>query len=258
METGVAICDRTIRLGRPSLLSTRHQQHATRRFCNPTSRAASGTRSTELNLRPDRPAGCHHSTPRTVTPAAVTVEISLISAVRTHALCVHTQDHLGGRHRRADRRGTAAHRPHLVARTLHTHAYAGLIRPREKAPRNPDLRHHPERETAGHSVVHTQEGATNPTNWWRGQDLNLRPSGYEPDELPDCSTPRRASEDTSTEPVPSTRSQRPLRSPAEALSGPQSHQGEVQLVGEDYVDPPRCQLAHPRRIVDRPGTHPEA
>ena len=24
----------------------------------------------------------------------------------------------------------------------------------------------------------------------RGEDLNLRPSGYEPDELPDCSTPR--------------------------------------------------------------------
>ena len=23
---------------------------------------------------------------------------------------------------------------------------------------------------------------------WRGEDLNLRPSGYEPDELPDCST----------------------------------------------------------------------
>ena len=27
-------------------------------------------------------------------------------------------------------------------------------------------------------------------NWWRGTDLNRRPSGYEPDELPDCSTPR--------------------------------------------------------------------
>ena len=26
--------------------------------------------------------------------------------------------------------------------------------------------------------------------WLRGLDLNQRPSGYEPDELPDCSTPR--------------------------------------------------------------------
>src|SRR5512134_760407 len=32
---------------------------------------------------------------------------------------------------------------------------------------------------------------TRPFPGLRGQDLNLRPSGYEPDELPDCSTPRK-------------------------------------------------------------------
>ena len=26
--------------------------------------------------------------------------------------------------------------------------------------------------------------------WLRGPDLNQRPLGYEPNELPDCSTPR--------------------------------------------------------------------
>ena len=30
----------------------------------------------------------------------------------------------------------------------------------------------------------------NKFNWLRGLDLNQGPSGYEPDELPDCSTPR--------------------------------------------------------------------
>ncbi len=85
------------------------------------------------------------------------VEISLISAVRTHALCVHTQDCLGGRHRGAGRRGTAAHRPRLAAHALHTHAYAGLIRLREKHPRNSHLRRAPKRETAGQAPAPLRE-----------------------------------------------------------------------------------------------------
>ena len=38
--------------------------------------------------------------------------------------------------------------------------------------------------------VETAPTAVSTLRQLRGQDLNLRPSGYEPDELPDCSTPR--------------------------------------------------------------------
>ena len=47
-------------------------------------------------------------------------------------------------------------------------------------------------------IIGLDRGYNNPTaapliavNWLRGSDLNGRPSGYEPDELPSCSTPLR-------------------------------------------------------------------
>ena len=39
-------------------------------------------------------------------------------------------------------------------------------------------------------VKFAQDAPARQVNWLRGLDLNQRPSGYEPDELPGCSTPR--------------------------------------------------------------------
>ena len=64
--------------------------------------------------------------------------------------------------------------------------------------------------------------------WWRGQDLNLRPSGYEPDELPDCSTPRCARDPSSGRAVP----------PGDASSGGRRARGQVGGVPSGGAAPP--------------------
>ena len=41
-------------------------------------------------------------------------------------------------------------------------------------------------------IRHLKSAIRNHEGWLRGRDLNPRPLGYEPNELPDCSTPRQS------------------------------------------------------------------
>ena len=91
----------------------------------------------------------------------------------------------------------------------------------------------------GGPIAETKEGASlweTPSDlvprWWRGRDLNPRPSGYEPDELPDCSTPRRGAR----LPLPAA----PLAGALSARCGPYAPEPEPV---PDPEDPP------PGRVV---------
>gem|GEM_PF-1469222 len=62
---------------------------------------------------------------------------------------------------------------------------------RPRATDGPDVGHGWATKQNAHSMVGVAlEVFTSVMRWLRGLDLNQRPLGYEPNELPDCSTPR--------------------------------------------------------------------
>jgi hypothetical protein len=119
-------------------------------------------------VRPERSTRCHSSTPRT-TPGALTVAISLIRAVHT-GQCIrvsYARTRSGTSPDRSQRPAGSirSSAPHLAAHTLHTHAYAGLIRPRETSPRNPHLRRAPDKRNRWSGAWTPARGALRPLGY---------------------------------------------------------------------------------------------
>ncbi len=105
------------------------------------------------------------------------IEISLISAERTHALGMHAQEGLGERRPMAIRHEPPAHRPPVAAPPCHGVPYAALIRPEKSAPPTPaQMRNRLPRACT--------TCAPDQRPWWRGFSTITRSSAYRPEGLP--------------------------------------------------------------------------
>ena len=82
--------------------------------------------------------------------------------------------------------------------------------------------------------------------WLRGRDLNPRPLGYEPNELPDCSTPRQNQPSLmlSTQSSQSNLQRQDYPNPkTRSLSGISNLRSEISMVGLGRVELPTSRLS---------------